>query len=87
MTKPIHINGLTQEQRNTCVAAAIQSGSKLNDWAAEILVSTAEKQLCIKSLVKYINDSENQGYEQVLIDIDKAKKILSWAANAQDKPK
>ena len=49
MIKPIHITGLTQEQRNTCVAASIKSDSKnLNDWAVKVLLRAAEQQLHIQ---------------------------------------
>lgn len=44
MTKPIHTN-LTQEQRNTCVAAAIKSGVKLSEWAGRVLLDAAKEEL------------------------------------------
>jgi hypothetical protein len=44
MTKPIHTN-LTQDQRNTCVAAAIKSGVKLSEWAGKALLDAAQRQL------------------------------------------
>lgn len=45
MTKPIQISGFTQEQRNTCVAAAVKSKTKLNDWAKDILLVAAKSEL------------------------------------------
>lgn len=46
MTKPIYITGLTQEQRNTCVAAANKSeDKKLSEWAKKVLIEAAERQL------------------------------------------
>ena len=44
MTKPIHTN-LTQEQRNTCVAAAVKSGVKFNEWAGKALLDAATIEL------------------------------------------
>jgi hypothetical protein len=45
MTKPIHTN-LTQEQRNTCVAAAIASPEgKLVPWVTRVLLDAAKREL------------------------------------------
>ena len=35
MTKPLHIEGFTQTQRNSWVRAASKAGMKLNDWVAQ----------------------------------------------------
>tara|TARA_R110002124_G_scaffold133116_12_gene295743 strand:- start:220 stop:486 length:267 start_codon:yes stop_codon:yes gene_type:complete len=75
-SKPIYTN-LSPEQRNTCVAAAIQSGEKLSDWSSNVLISAAEKQLALRSLDEYIKHSDNEGYDSVMIDIEKAKWLLS----------
>lgn len=80
--KPIYAN-LTQEQRNTCVAAAIQSGEKLNDWAADVLLKSAETQLKLTAISKYISHSDEQGYESVMMDIEQAKWLLRVAENVR----
>lgn len=81
MTKPIHTN-LTQEQRNTCVAAAIKSGVKLGEWAGDNLLRIAENQLYLQTLTDYIDQSEKGGYESVMLDIEKAKWLLNIAKKA-----
>lgn len=81
MTKPVHTN-LTQEQRNTCVAAAVSAGVKLDEWAGANLVRIAENQLYLQTLAGYISYSEKSGCESVMLDIKKAKWLLNIAKKA-----
>jgi hypothetical protein len=46
--KPVYVTGFTQDERNTCVAAAIKSGNKLNDWALSVLLLAAKKELAVR---------------------------------------
>ena len=64
MTKPIHTS-LTQEQRNTCVAAAIKSGVKLSEWAGTVLLDAAKRQLSPQAAYGEWDDQQEADIEQI----------------------
>jgi hypothetical protein len=64
VTKPIHTN-LTQEQRNTCVAAAIKSGMKLSEWAGKALLDAAQRQLSPQAAYGEWDDIREAEIEQI----------------------